>query len=532
MNKNMSLAVRLCVGIALSICIGTAAAQEIILDDVPGAKFSTVGTWTVSASVNSQGGSLRYHSPGTSGIVTLDNDEPGTQAVGTWQAVTNISGYWGADARLAGAGTGDRTYSWTLTSKISQAASYRVYARWTAHANRGSNVAYSIIHNGGTSAVTVNQQQNGGQWNLLGTYTLTSTKAKISVSNNANGNVSADAVQVIPVSAFNDKAVWDPQLTGPTRRYDVYAKWTTHANRATNAPYTVVHAGGQATVVANQQQNGNQWNLLGNFVLNSGSEIRLSVGGTNGYVIADAIRLVPTAGTVHYIHSDHLNTPRVVTDAQNQVVWRNLPLTEPFGSTVPEEDPDGNGTSFVFNQRFPGQYFDKETNLSYNYFRDYDPQLGRYVQSDPIGLQGGINTYAYVGGNPVSNIDPEGLMSGSKPGGPYHPPDGVKTKCRPTDSCGQMLGKLWVLGRMIVSHQGWDGQCPPPHGGGRHATEIRDLWTQYADCQAMAITKCAQACRNIRLPVFPVFIDIFSELCAQGDVMACRLAGEDPWGAI
>jgi RHS repeat-associated protein len=64
------------------------------------------------------------------------------------------------------------------------------------------------------------------------------------------------------------------------------------------------------------------------------------------------------------------------------------------------------------NLRFAGQYYDKETNLHYNYFRDYDPSIGRYVSSDPIGLAGGINTYLYAEANPLSYTDPLGLNPG------------------------------------------------------------------------------------------------------------------------
>jgi RHS repeat-associated protein len=109
---------------------------------------------------------------------------------------------------------------------------------------------------------------------------------------------------------------------------------------------------------------------------------------------------------IYSIHTDHLNTPRVVTDKNNKVRWRWL--AEPFGTTAPETNPEGLG---VFTQplRFPGQYFDQETGLNYNWHRDYDPATGRYVQSDPIGIEGGLNTYAYVEGNPASLIDPYGL---------------------------------------------------------------------------------------------------------------------------
>lgn len=129
---------------------------------------------------------------------------------------------------------------------------------------------------------------------------------------------------------------------------------------------------------------------------------------------------------VFYILPDQLGTPRAITDAGNRIVWWNDPLGEPFGAGAPDEDPDGDGIRFTFNLRFPGQYFDSETQLHYNYFRDYDPGTGRYVQSDPIGLAGGINTYSYVNGNPVSYVDPDGLRGG--PGIPGFGPGYVPSK--------------------------------------------------------------------------------------------------------
>lgn len=119
----------------------------------------------------------------------------------------------------------------------------------------------------------------------------------------------------------------------------------------------------------------------------------------------------PASASLYYLYADHLNTPRVATDSTNKVVWRWD--SDAFGTSTANEDPDGDGVKFTYNPRFPGQYFDKETGLHYNYFRDYEPGTGRYVQSDPIGLAGGLNTYGYVGGNPLSFTDPAGLQAGA-----------------------------------------------------------------------------------------------------------------------
>ena len=116
---------------------------------------------------------------------------------------------------------------------------------------------------------------------------------------------------------------------------------------------------------------------------------------------------VDTQAGLFYIEVDHLNTPRLVANQAGQTMWR-WEQWEPFGVNVPDENPSSLGT-FEFPLRFSGQYFDRETNLHYNHFRDYDSITGRYVQSDPIGLKGGLNTYTYVGGNPISFSDPLGL---------------------------------------------------------------------------------------------------------------------------
>lgn len=108
--------------------------------------------------------------------------------------------------------------------------------------------------------------------------------------------------------------------------------------------------------------------------------------------------------SVGYVTTDQLNTPRAVTNASQTIEWNWT--SDPFGNGQPTG-------SLTYNLRFPGQYYDAETGHNYNYFRDYDASTGRYIESDPIGLGGGPNTYGYVGGNPISFSDQSGRLFGN-----------------------------------------------------------------------------------------------------------------------
>lgn len=130
------------------------------------------------------------------------------------------------------------------------------------------------------------------------------------------------------------------------------------------------------------------------------------------------MQVIGQPSPVLYIETDHLGTPRAIFDpVQQEPMWIWELSDGAFGDSLPDEDPDGNGSTFEaevgvpFNLRYPGQYYDSASGLHYNYFRDYEPGIGRYVESDPIGLRGGPSTYGYVLGNPMTSVDPLGLAN-------------------------------------------------------------------------------------------------------------------------
>ncbi|WP_221899381.1 RHS repeat-associated core domain-containing protein [Xanthomonas sp. GW] len=214
-------------------------------------------------------------------------------------------------------------------------------------------------------------------------------------------------------------------VAGTARTYDAIGNTTSIGGTALEFVYGASGRIGQAkragTVVMNYAYNGR------------GEQVR-RVGKTNTYTLYDenghwlgdydnngaplqqAIWLddlpvgVLAKNTLRYVQPDHLGSPRAVIDPVRDVaIWTWDLKGEAFGNTSPNQDPDKDGTAFVFDMRFPGQRYDAATGFNQNYFRDYDPGTGRYGQSDPIGLRGGGSTYSYALSSPVNFFDPRGL---------------------------------------------------------------------------------------------------------------------------
>lgn len=211
------------------------------------------------------------------------------------------------------------------------------------------------------------------------TVSLTAPAANLVAIAPANITVSADAA-----SQF-----------GSIAKVEFYAATTTSGGTTTNT--LIGTAAGSPYAYA--------WSNVpaGSYTLTAIATDSYGFGTTSSPV---TVTVKPGELLPYYIHSDQLGTPRVITDTVGNKVWQ-WDNTDPFGSNIPNENPNGAG-QFSFPLRFPGQYYDSETNLAYNYYRDYDPAIGRYVESDPIGLMGGVNTFSYAYSNPLRFIDPTG----------------------------------------------------------------------------------------------------------------------------
>jgi RHS repeat-associated protein len=352
---------------------------------------------------NGQVSSVSLSSPSTTILSNITYDPFGPITGWTWGNSTSASRTFDADGKLTSLGgqesktfgyddafriTGvtdnlDASKTWTL--------GYDNLDRLNSGAKTGTTIGYTYDANGNRLSQTGTSAS---------TYSVSNSSSRLSSTTGAlSRSYTYDAV-------------------GNTLTSGVTVHTYNHANRMKTSRLV---GNGDTTYV---------YNALGQRVKKSGGVIASAVYfiydeaghlvgeyDSSGNLIQETVwledipvaTLRPNGGSVdvYYVHSDQLNTPRKVSrPGDNALRWRWDPT--PFGEGTPNENPASLGT-FVYNLRFPGQQFDVESDLNYNYFRDYDPATGRYPQSDPIGLGGGLNTYAYVNGDPIRGFDPFGL---------------------------------------------------------------------------------------------------------------------------
>jgi hypothetical protein len=258
---------------------------------------------------------------------------------------------------LPGDGSATATFTPTLSG-----GTYRVYAWWSVHTNRATNAKYLINHDGGQDEVVVNQEINGGQWNLLGTYTITTASGSVILtSEGANEYIMADAIgwdsdgvffddwncdgipdpEVLiddPDATYTgtwtyatnnsygttyrrdsstvdgDSVTWTPNIPS-SGNYSVYAWWYADTNRATDAPYTITHDLGSEIVNKNQRIDGGTWNLLGTYQFASGTSGSVKLDETvTGRIIADAIGWDSDGVFTDDWNCDGVNDPEIIID--------------------------------------------------------------------------------------------------------------------------------------------------------------------------------------------------------------------------
>jgi RHS repeat-associated protein len=216
------------------------------------------------------------------------------------------------------------------------------------------------------------------------TYTANSNKLNtvggLSYGYDNNGNTTSEGSRLY---THNQNQRMIQAVNGTTTANYTYNGNGQRVKKVVNGTTTIFHYTLNGQIIAESNSAGN---IVAEYVYLNGQPLA-KIEGANTY----------------YYHNDHLATPQKMTDGSGQIIWSAD--YKPFGEATITVSTVTN------NLRFPGQYFDAETGLHYNYFRDYNPALGRYPEADRIGQRGGINLYSYVGNNPVIYSDSRGLLA-------------------------------------------------------------------------------------------------------------------------
>jgi len=256
------------------------------------------------------------------------------------------------------------------------------------------NLTYGYDPNGNINSILDTVNPPGGQaFEVPGTYTYQQGTNKlthiagappIDYGYDANGNITSE--------------------TGWTYIYDLsnqLIRVLAGSNQV--GEYTFNGAGQRVKKVTQTETRIFHYDLLGHIIAETNQTGQMLAEYI--YLRDQLLTMIKSGEVAYYFHNDHLGTPQVLTDGNGSVAWKAAytPFGEAVISIATVENPF----------RFPGQYYDLETGLHYNYYRTHNPEIGRYLTPDPIGLWGGINLWPYVANNPLRWIDPWGLSSTS-----------------------------------------------------------------------------------------------------------------------
>lgn len=315
-------------------------------------------------------------------------------------------------------GDGSATATFTPSPSL-LGGTYDVYAWWSVHANRATNAKFLVNHDGGQDEVVVNQEQNGGQWNLLGQYDIAAGTGSVVLTNEgANQYIMADAIrwyrtdggdEVIeddPDAAYagswtvsehyrygssyryhntgsgTDTATWTPDILS-AGTYSVYAWWHAEAANTTSAPYTINYDGGSAPVTKDQEQDGGQWNLLGTYPFAVGTSGNVVLGESSlGRAAADVIGWDSDGVFVDDWNGDGILDPEILLDDPSAVftgTWTSWTTERYLHSTTyiyaPTKDAtadalDSIGGNMNISGSLAGNHVCQMCHSDVQYFRD------------------------------------------------------------------------------------------------------------------------------------------------------------------